>query len=463
MDTSSHRDINKLLDSIHSSSSPIPISRSHPAPSIQDRLNESTERTTTEAGNLSAKAPPSSLGTFEPPSARVEDSRIQIRGPKLQYSTKQTKATWEDHRGRVLPTIPLNKQTAVWRIHRILQEVCMPNRSFRESRRRRAGSRLSATIDSTLASTCDKVTTLTVVAAYVEGEKKHWKLRLENLFWRMICIENLQSEAQYDNITRLRFIWHIHSWSKVQTLQKPRSWLDLAFYETTKLAMGELSHISEARFPNLTEIEIGVRYRSAATDLHHNYHFRMEDGKFIADTIFVPPSTRWRNPQEQMLRRAKWRHQNFLRCLVVCLIVVALYIVKCTLVWLCLLRMRPKQLSWTPTRAVAECTLLEALTFMVYIPFFQFKELFIRSVVAWRQEWRILLLMLAVVCVTQLVVPFTMVSALYEHALLFEKGGKSWVQNFSVLWLIWSDWGKIVLCWIPITASICFIFFHITT
>lgn len=271
-----------------------------------------------------------------------------------------------------------------------------------------------------------------------------------------MCIENLQGEARYDNMTRLRFIWHINSWSKVQTLQKPRSWLDLAFHEATKLAMGELSHNSEARSPNLIEIDISVRYRSAATHLHHNYHFRREDGKFIADTIFVPPSTPWRNRQEQILQLAKWWPQNFLRRLVVCLIVVALYVVKWTLVWLCLLRMRPKQLSWTPTRALAECALLEALIFMLYIPFFQFKELFIKTAIAWRQEWRALLLMLAVVCVTQIMVPFTMVSALYEHALLFEKGGKPWVQDFSVLWLIWSDWGKIVLCWIPITGSICF-------
>lgn len=39
----------------------------------QDRLNESTERTTTEAGNLSAKAPPSSLETLSrlPPELRI--------------------------------------------------------------------------------------------------------------------------------------------------------------------------------------------------------------------------------------------------------------------------------------------------------------------------------------------------------------------------------------------------------
>lgn len=90
---------------------------------------------------------------------------------------------------------------------------------------------------------------------------------------------------------------------------------------------------------------------------------------------------------------------------------------------------------------------MELLIFTTYIRFFKEKNLIIQSIVDWRQDWNLLLMMFFFIWVTQVAVPYIMISALNDYALFFERGGKEFVRNFSLIGMLCSRQVK-MLIWI---------------
>lgn len=316
MDTSSPHDIEKLSDSI-SFSSRVSGSRSDPTLSTHDRLNESTKRkivSSREDGDPSATAPTSPLGTLGrlPPELRIIIYKYVAEDCSILPNKQKKLSNMADR--ELFPHFLLTSKQLCREIIEFDEKFARPIIILVQSADgERLNWSLSDATDSTFASTWQKATELTIVAEYCPREGR-WGDMLEHdhvflaLLYRNILVAR-DSRIRHDKVTHAHFIWYIDNWSKVQGSEKPRSTL----HELVKNLIDDGIWdylLGSKRFPNLTEVEIGIRSRSAATQLHYNYHFRMKDGKYIADTIFAAPSTQWST------------------LFVTCLTVVALYILK---------------------------------------------------------------------------------------------------------------------------------------
>lgn len=150
----------------------------------------------------------------------------------------------------------------------------------------------------------ERLPQFTIVFSLMHNEKEAFELYhvqdlIDDLIFEKVDVD--QARDVDNTIEKIRVIWYVRSWDTIQRLRTSGNELHehLAYAWECLHWMGSAHDVTVERFPALKNIELCVRYKEES----YLFQYTTKDDEYVADTLFIPLATRYRDRREMVARK----------------------------------------------------------------------------------------------------------------------------------------------------------------